>query len=113
MKSAVDWQGGGHVHQNWPSIEHVADAFIFPGDDPVDYNSAWLSITPGQILDLANAAPGGGSHMNFYVMIDVLYGENREYETKVCKVFQVVGDLTKELRLGGLVVPCSEKNYAK
>ncbi len=51
--------------------------------------------------------------MNFYVMIDVLYGENREYETKVCKVFQVVGDLTKELRLGGLVVPCSEKNYAK
>jgi hypothetical protein len=115
IQTAADWRDHGQTHQpSWPSFTHVADAFIFPGDDPVDFNSSTITITQGQLLDLVNSGTGSPS-LKFYVMVDVLYGEKRQYETRVCKSFEMIGNLTKEIRLGGPVELCPERNsnYAK
>ncbi|MGJ5009283.1 hypothetical protein ACQR05_16040 [Bradyrhizobium oligotrophicum] len=113
--SATDWDGPGHARStNWPSIGESGRAFLFPDARGVEFDSQGMSITPGQIADLAN---GTG---RLFVMVDALYGPldssaipSREYETRICTSFAILST-AGELRLGE-GRPCNEadSNYAK
>jgi hypothetical protein len=109
IRSAVDWQSQGHQRQEgqWPSIAHVLDIFLFPEQTSPDLSSDTLSITGDQLQDLSRE-PG----RFFYVMVDILYGPKREFETRVCSTFILSG--IDELRLSD-GHPCTDKdsNFAK
>jgi len=122
VQSAINWDGRGHQGNelNWPSIGIVARVFLFPEEKGTEFGSEPLSITKGQITDMAM----GGARL--YVLVDALYGPSTnielhgpstDYETKVCSSYLLKGPAagTGVLSLDSEATPCPSEgsNYAK
>jgi hypothetical protein len=118
--SGATWNGRGHQQdeKHIDSLGVVGRVFLFPENEGTEFTSYELSMTKGNIADLADGA-------RFYVMVDVLYGPSKnievygpskDFETKVCTVYRVTGPApgSDAISLTG-GDPCSSEgsNYAK
>jgi hypothetical protein len=122
VQSAANWNDRGHPadDKQWPATDVSARMFLFPGSESPDIKGKFVDFTPGQLADIS-----GSGH--YYAMVDVLYGPSknietsgpsRDYETKVCTVFNIKRDNLSggvvAITLGdGEPCPSDGSNYAK
>jgi hypothetical protein len=112
VSSATDWQGCGRVlnAETWASTKnHIATDFIFSDQAPLKYDTTGIPLTKEHLAltDCERWRP------EFWVIVDVIYGQSKQYETRVCSRF-LLNQEAGGWHLGqSQTYPDEQCNYAK
>jgi hypothetical protein len=109
IATGADWQGCGRFIKGVADMNHIATVFVFPDQKALEYSSTGTPITQ-EHLALADCRSW---RPEIWIVIDVLYGRSKEYETRVCTRY-LLKEESDGWRLGATdTYPDEACNYAK